>query len=198
MEGSKIQQYFWGLANHDVFLMQYCPTLYNKVAGIGVFFLFQIFIIFTTILTAYGVFVGLYPVVGWLIAGIATYSFYRWLKVVATIPFIAQCIINLAFALLLSLPYCLALFEQQVLFHLYMKAGYMNIGLPEQLWLKPYALYQSSLEENEGNIIIFASLAVFTLVLFIFIVPYLLLYQNRKSTYYLLKKNYEDNFKEKT
>ena len=37
---TKIQQKLWKLANYDSFLMEYCPVLHNKIAGIGIFFLF--------------------------------------------------------------------------------------------------------------------------------------------------------------
>jgi hypothetical protein len=199
---SKIQQKLWALANYDCFLMQYCPTLYNKVAGIGVFFLFQMLIVFCSVVTAYYVLFPTYLILGWLLAIIATYVFYKWFKFSNNVhhssvyirTLIMPFCINLALALLLSIPFYLSLFEHQILFQLYLKTEKINFGIIEQLWLKPYGLYESWFVDNEGNIILFICIAIFILIAFIFIAPHVLIYTNRKSPYHLIKQNYVQKF----
>lgn len=200
--GTKIQHKLWRLANYDSFIMQYCPTIYNKVAGIGLFFLFQMLVVFASVITAYKVFVTTYLIFGFLIATIATYAFYKWMKFLNEIHhnnpqtgiFAMQFFINLILAFLLSTPFYLLLFDHQILFQLYLKTGKMTLGSIEQLWLKPYGLYQSWFVENEGSIILFICIATLIMIVFIFITPYFLILKNKKSSYTLVKQNYEQNF----
>ena len=194
MKSSKIQQKLWALAHHDVFLMQYCPTLYNKIAGIGVFFLFQMLIVFGSVLATYNLSVDVFQIAAWPLAIGSTYLFYKSLKFIAHIPFLVQLVLNLIGAFLLCIPFCLLLFEQEILFLHYTETGTVGFGLVEQLWLKPYGLYKSFFIGKEGYLIAFASLAMFVLITFVFIIPHILIYQNRNSPYHLLKKNYDYNF----
>lgn len=199
---SKLQQKLWVLANYDYFFLKYCPALYNKIAGIGMYFIFQIIIVFFSILIAYSVFIPEYFFLGWLISILGTFIFYKWIKFFNNIyqnynnigVFILQTFFNLILALLLCIPFCLYLFEQQILFRLFQDTGKMNFEILEKLWMKPYTLYNTLFSENEGTIILLACLAVFILIAFVFIAPYLLIYNNRKSSYNLVKKNYEQNF----
>ncbi|MBS7122658.1 MAG: hypothetical protein KH117_16905 [Dysgonomonas sp.] len=200
--GTKIQYKLWKLANYDCFLMQYCPVIYNKVAGIGLFFLFQILVVFASVITAWKVFASSFLIFGFLIATIVTYIFYQWMKFLNEIHhsntpkgiFVVQFLINLLLALILSIPFCLLLFDHQILFQLYLKTGKMTLGNIEQLWLKPYGLYESWFAENDGNIILFICIANLIMIAFIFITPYLLILKNKKSVYTLVKQNYEQNF----
>lgn len=199
---TKIQQKLWKLANYDCFLMEYCPVLHNKIAGIGIFFLFQMLIVFASVLTSYKIFISSYLILGFLGATLATFIFYKWMKFLNeahhTNPkigiFVTQFFINLIFALILSIPFCLFLFEHQILFQLYLKTGKMSLGSIEQLWLKPYGLYETWLVGNEGNIILFICIATLLMIAFIFITPYFLILNNKKSSYTLVKQNYEQNF----
>lgn len=200
--GTKIQYKLWKLANYDSFIMQYCPALNNKVAGIGIFFLFQMLVVFASIITAYKVFVTTYLIFGFLIATMGTSLFYKWMKFLneahhnnlQTGTFAMQFFINLILAFLLSIPFCLLLFDHQILFQLYLKTGKMTLGSIEQLWLKPYGLYESWFVENEGSIILFICIATLILIGFIFITPYFLIIKIKKSSYTLVKESYEQNF----
>lgn len=199
---TKIQQKLWKLANYDCFLMEYCPVLHNKIAGIGVFFLFQMMIVFASVITSYKIFISNYLILGYLVATLATFIFYKWMKFLNEVHhtnpktgiFVRQFFINLVFALILAIPFCLFLFEHQILFQLYLKTGKMSLGSIEQLWLKPYGLYETWLVGNEGNIILFICIATLLMIAFIFITPYFLILNNKKSSYTLVKQNYEQNF----
>lgn len=199
---TKIQQKLWKLANYDSFLMEYCPVLHNKIAGIGIFFLFQMMIVFASVITSYIVFISSNLILGYLVATLSTFIFYKWMKFLNEVHhtnpkigiFVTQFFINLIFALILAIPFCLFLFEHQILFQLYLKTGKMSLGSIEQLWLKPYGLYETWLVGNEGNIILFICIATLLMIAFIFITPYFLIINNKKSSYTLVKQNYEQNF----
>jgi len=199
---TKIQQKLWKLANYDSFLMEYCPVLHNKIAGIGIFFLFQMMIVFASVITSYKVFISSNLILGYLVATLSTFIFYKWMKFLNEVHhtnpkigiFVTQFFINLIFALILAIPFCLFLFEHQILFQLYLKTGKMSLGSIEQLWLKPYGLYETWLVGNEGNIILFICIATLLMIAFIFITPYFLILNNKKSSYTLVKQNYEQNF----
>jgi hypothetical protein len=199
---TKIQQNLWNLANYDSFIMQYCPTIYNKVAGVGSFFLFQILIVFSSVYIAYNVFVSSLLIFGFLISLIATFIFYKWMKYMNDIhhkskkkvTFIIQFFINQILAFALSIPFCLSLFDHQILFQLYLKTGKMSLGSIEQFWLKPYGLYQSWLVGYEGTVILSICIAISIMVAIIFLTPYILILNNKKSSYPLIKKHYERNF----
>ncbi|MFV0155437.1 hypothetical protein OBJ99_10445 [Empedobacter falsenii] len=199
---TKIQQKLWKLANYDCFLMEYCPVLHNKIIGIGIFFLFQMLIVFASVLTSYKIFISNYLILGYLVATLATFIFYKWMKFLNEVHhtnpktgiFVTQFFINLIFALILAIPFCLFLFEHQILFQLYLKTGKMTLGNFEQLWLMPLGLYKSWFVENEGNVILFICIAIFIMIAFVFITPYFLIIKNRKSNYTLVKRNYEQNF----
>lgn len=199
---SKIQKYLWKLANYDSFIMEYCPAIHNKIAGIGTFFLFQMMIVFASVITSYIVFISSNLILGYLVATLSTFIFYKWMKFLNEVHhtnpkigiFVTQFFINLIFALILAIPFCLFLFEHQILFQLYLKTGKMSLGSIEQLWLKPYGLYETWLVGNEGNIILFICIATFLMIAFIFITPYFFILNNKKSSYTLVKQNYEQNF----
>lgn len=199
---TKIQQKLWKLANYDSFLMGYCPVLHNKIAGIGIFFFFQMMIVFTSVFTSCKVFISNYLILGYLLATLATFIFYKWMKFLNEVHhtnpktgiFVTQFFINLIFALILAIPFCLFLFEHQILFQLYLKTGKMTLGNFEQLWLMPLGLYKSWFVEAEGKIILFICIAILIMIAFVFITPYFLIFKNRKSNYTLVKRNYEQNF----
>lgn len=199
---TKIQQNLWKLANYDCFLMQYCPNLHNNTAGIGMFFLFQMLIFFVSFNTVYNVFISSYLTFGYLIAMFATYIFYKWMKFLNEIHhtnpktkiFVAQFFINLILAFVLAIPFCLSLFEHQIYFQLYLKTGKVTLGNLEQIWLLPFGLYKSWFVEKEGTLILFICLTILIMIAFVFITPYFLIFKNRKSSYTLVKQNYEQNF----
>ena len=199
---TKIQQKLWKLANYDCFLMEYCPVLHNKIAGIGIFFLFQMMIVFASVITSYKVFISSYLILGCLVATLATFIFYKWMKFLNEVHhtnqkigiFVTQFFINLIFALILAIPFCLFLFEHQILFQLFLKTGKMTLGNFEQLWLMPLGLYKSWYVEKEGKVVLFICIAILIMIAFVFITPYFLIFKNRKSNYTLVKQNYEQNF----
>lgn len=202
---TKIQHKLWKLANYDCFLMEYCPVLYNKIAGIGVFFLFQMMIVFASVITSYKVFISNYLILGYLVATLATFIFYKWMKFLNEVHhanpkkgiFVTHFFINLTLALILAFPFCLSLFEYQILFQLYLKTGKMTFGNYDQLWLMPLGLYKCWFVEAEGKVILFICLAIFILIAFVFITPYFLIFKYIKSNFTSIKRNYEQNFYKK-
>lgn len=199
---TRIQQKLWKLANYDCFLMEYCPVLHNKIAGIGIFFLFQVLIVFASVFTSYKIFISSYLILGYLVATLVTFIFYKWMKFLNEVYhanlkrgiFATQIFINLIFALILAIPFCIFLFEHQILFQLYLKTGKMTLGNIEQLWIIPWGLYKTWLVETEGKVILFICIAILIMIAFVFITPYFLIFKNRNSNYTLVKQNYEQNF----
>jgi hypothetical protein len=199
---TKIQQKLWKLANYDCFIMEYCPVLHNKIAGIGIFLLFQMLIVFASVITSYKIFISSYLILGYFVSTLATFIFYKWMKFLNEVHhtkptigiFVTQFFINLTFALILAIPFCLFLFEHQILFQLYLKSGKMTLGSFEQLRLMALGLYKSWFLETEGKVILFICLAISIMIAFVFITPYFLIFKNRKSNYTLVKQNYEQNF----
>jgi hypothetical protein len=199
---TKIQQKLWKLANYDCFLMEYCPVLHNKIAGIGIFFLFQMLIVFASVITSYKIIISSNLIFGYLVSTLTTFIFYKWMKFLNKVHhinpktgiFVTQLFINLIFALILAVPFCLFLFEHQILFQLYLKTGKMTIGSFEQLWLMPLGLYKSWFIETEGKVVLFTCVAISIMIAFVFITPYFLIFKNRKSNYTAVKQNYEQNF----
>jgi hypothetical protein len=199
---TKIQQKLWKLANYDCFLMEFCPVLHNKITGIGIFFLFQMLIVFASVITSYKIFISSYLILGYFVATLATFIFYKWMKFLNEVHhtnpkvgiFITQSCINILFALILTIPFCLFLFEHQILFQLYLKTGKMTLESFEQLWLMPLGLFKSWFVETEGKVVLFICIAILTMIAYVFITPYFLIFKNRNSNYTLVKQNYEQNF----
>jgi hypothetical protein len=182
--------------------MDYCPVLHNKIAGIGIFFLFQMLIVFASVITSYKIIISSNLIFGYLVSTLTTFIFYKWMKFLNKVHhinpktgiFVTQLFINLIFALILAVPFCLFLFEHQILFQLYLKTGKMTIGSFEQLWLMPLGLYKSWFIETEGKVVLFTCVAISIMIAFVFITPYFLIFKNRKSNYTAVKQNYEQNF----
>jgi hypothetical protein len=182
--------------------MQFCPTLYNRIAGTGVYFLLQLIIVFVSINIAYLNFFASYSVIGWIIAGCITFVFYKWIKLSTKIHhkmqnivlLVVQFIISLVFALFLSIPICISLFESEITFQLFSYTGKLSYGLLEQLELQPYGLYLICNNEN-GRIVISFCAAIFLFLLFILFIPYLFILLSRKSLYNNIFKIYEQKFR---
>lgn len=202
---SNIQKYFWSIANYDSFLLQFCPTFFNSAAGIGVYFLLQLVIVFITIFITYQNLFSSYLFIGILLATIVTFGYYKWVKFSTKkhhqypkieILFI-QSFISLLTAFVLTVPICVSLFKSEVSFQLLLETGKQEFLLLENIWVQPYGLYLSCCAENSGIVIISFCVAILLFLFFILFIPYLLILQNRKSIYNTIKTSYEQNFHNK-
>jgi hypothetical protein len=193
----------WRLAGYDPFLMDYCPTLYNKAAGIGTFFAFQLLIVFLSVITSFTVYFPNYLALGLPIGMLASFISYKWIDLLNRIHhkshklgiLVAQLFFNSIFSLILSVPFCLFLFEHQILYKLYLKTGKFSFGQTEQLWLLPKGLYESWFLEREGILILAICIALFMFITFVYMAPYFLIFKDKKSNYTSVKLNYERHFK---
>jgi hypothetical protein len=70
----------------------------------------------------------------------------------------------------------------------------MTLESFEQLWLMPLGLFKSWFVETEGKVVLFICIAILTMIAYVFITPYFLIFKNRNSNYTLVKQNYEQNF----
>lgn len=197
-----IHSKLWKLAGYNPFLMDYCPTLYNKVSGIGTFFVFQLLIVFFSVITSFNVYFPNYFVLGLIVGLIATFIFYKWIHLLNGIHhksqklgiLLVQLFFNSIFSLTLSLPFWIYLFEHHILYKLYLNTGKMFFGKTEQLWLMPKGLYESWFLEKEGIIILSICIAIYMVIAFIYMTPYFFIFKSKNSTYKFVKRNYEQNF----
>lgn len=188
---SNIQKYFWSLANYDCFLIKFCPTEFNRVAGIGVYFLLQLIIVFFSTVICYNNWIHSFPFIDLIFGGIITWIFFKWIKFSTRLQHEYQkptllfglFILHFISGIILTLPICISLFESEIAFQLFLKMGKLEYGFLKQIWLQPYGLFISCQNVNEGLVIIFFCIAIFLFILFLFFVPYLLIYQSRKSIY---------------
>ncbi|MCB0537736.1 MAG: hypothetical protein KDE33_09425 [Bacteroidetes bacterium] len=192
----------WKLAGYNPFLMDYCPTLYNKAVGIGIFFVFQLLIVFVSVITSFNVYFPNYLTLGLFIGLLAIFIFYKWIELLNRIHhksdkigiLVAQLFFNSIFSLIISVPFWLYLFEHQILYKLYLNTGKMSIGKNEQVWLMPKGLYESWFLGREGIIIFSICIALFLVIAFIYTIPYFFIFSSKNSIYKLVKRNYEQNF----
>lgn len=192
----------WKLAGYNPFLMDYCPTLYNKAAGLGIFFVFQLLIVFISVTTSFKIYFPNYLVLGLIIGLIAIFIFYKWIELLNGIHhksqklgiLFLQLFFNSIFSLILSLPFWIYLFEHQILYKLYLKTGKMSFGKTEQLWLMPKGLYESWFLKKEGIIILSICIALYMVIAFVYMIPYFLIFKDKKSNYTSVKLTYEQNF----
>jgi hypothetical protein len=204
MIGTNFRKYFWALGNYDFFFQDYCREIHSSIFSIGVFFLFQLLIVFNSVLTACVVFFPNGIVVDFLLAVVLAFLFYKWLEFVNKIQhnhpgidvLIVQYFINFVCSVILSVPFGIALFEKQILLKVYLESGKSSIGKFEQLWILPLNLFESCVSDNNGGVILFICTAILAMTTFVFVIPYSMIYQNRNSNYSLVKKRYEQNFNE--
>lgn len=195
----------WKLAGYNPFLMDYCTTLYNKAAGIGTFFVFQLLIVFVSVITSFNFYFPNYLVLGLIVGLIAIFIFYKWIELLNGIHhkspklgiLLVQLFFNSIFSLILSLPFWLNLFEQQILYKLYLKTGKLSYEKIDQLWLVPIGLYESWFLEGEGIVIFSICIALFMVIAYVFTIPYFLIFKGKTSIYVAVKLSYERHFKYK-
>lgn len=199
---STLQKYLWQLAGYDSFNMSYCSPLYNRIAGVGIYYLLQMMVVFaSTVLLYYNLFPSYYWI-GWLLACVVAFGFSKYTKLTNRVHhhyqsgkiMVNQFIISALIAFIIAIPFCVTLFQTEIIYHIYQKTGKLNIGIIEQAWLKPYGLYLSWLNDDAASVVIAFCSAVWIMLFFLFFMPYLLIFQTRKSLYYIIKKNYEQNF----
>jgi len=199
---TRLQERLWKIANFDTFLMKFCPTLFNKIASVGLLYVFQLILILLTLFATSYAFFEQFWFIGGLLSPIITYQSYK-LIIKSNRKFqgnptieglIFRILILLFVAFISTLPICLLLFEQQIIYQLYLDFGGLEFSLWEIFWYKSEALYNFILTNSEGSIVLYFGLSVFILQFFIFIAPYILIFYFRNTLYYTIKRHYEHNF----
>ena len=204
MIGRNFRKYMWDLGNYDYFFQDYCREIHSSIFSIGVFFLFQLFLVFISVFTACAVFFPNVIIIGYVLAVVLTFLFYKWLKFLNKIHhnypgidvLLVQYFINFGCSVMLSVPFGIALFEKHLLLQVFLESGKSNFGKYEKFWILPRALFESCVADNNGGVILFICTAILAMTTFVFVIPYSLIYQNRNSNYSLVKKKYEQNFNE--
>ncbi len=197
-----IQAFFWELANYDVFMMQFCTNQFNNIAIIGVYFLLQLIVFFISVFIASSTILQTTLIGSLLISSFLTFGFHKWIKVTTTVHhqytqrsvLFIQLFLNLIISMLMTVPLCLALFESEIYYQLFLKNGKLDYSIFEQIWLQPYGLYLTCFSENVGTITFVFCTTIFLLLSFLLFFPYLLILQNRESFYHSVKIIYERNF----
>lgn len=196
---SSTQKKLWELSNYKHFLLKHCPTLFNEVAGIGVLFLFQIIVLFFTVLSFFTVFLPDWKYLGFGITLFLGFGYYKWIKLSTSFfhkylkwaTFILISFVQALFSLFLSIPLFFYLFDNQISYQLLLMKGKLEFGFWDKIRLEPLGLYLSWFYESEGNIILTFCIAIFIMILFIFTAPYFLIFNNRKSLYHIFLNTYE-------
>ena len=199
---SFLQKVFWQLAQFNVFIVSFCPTVYNRFAAIGFHLFVQLLLAFVAgfIIGDIWPFIGIFS--GPFAAAVLLWCMWHWVRGAAGLlqrrnsinVLILIFIANLIAAGLLTLPFCLVLFRNQSAL-----AIAFNPGLGGRWWLgaliKPImGLLFAGQYTGES---VFIKACCGCLFLFIFLVtylPYLLIHIALKSIHNIVIKTYEKHF----
>lgn len=198
---SKIQIFFWKIANYKPFFMKFCDTSYNNAAGIGLIFFMQLSIVFFSgycsallydLNCFFSLIVGLiFLYISFLYIKFSTFFLKEdFNKNRLLILFLSSTLISL----LLCLPFLTAIFETQIEYVFYQNGYKLNRTYSDKIWELPYGLYKVWLNPDNGIIVFIISSCLYLLLLFIFYYPYLLIFQNKNTLYHKIIKLYEERF----
>ena len=198
---SKTQTLFWKIANYNTFIMKFCDTSFNNVAGIGLIFFMQLIIVFFS-----GYSLAILFNINWylsiIIGSIFLIFFFFYIKF-STLFFkedlnknrlliLFLCSIIISF--LICVPFLIKIFQAQIEYVFYLNDGKLNLTYSNKIWKLPYGLYKVWLSPNSGMVVFILSSCLYLLLLFIFFYPYILIFQNKNTPYHKILKLYEERF----
>lgn len=198
---TKIQSYFWEIANYNSYYMKFCNTSFNCVSGIGLIFFMQMTIAFFSGYLASTIFI-LNWVISFIIGLLFAFFLFFYIKYSTFFlsnTFSRNTLLILFFcsvltAVLLTLPFLLKIFQSQIEYVFLINHGAINLTNTNKIWKLPYGLYELWFNQENELIVFFVSSTLFILMLFIFFYLYSLMYKNKKSLYYKIIKLYEERF----
>lgn len=187
------------LAGFDNFIVKHCPTQYNFLSSIGIFFIFQYIVIFISSFVFFYDFVYSKVFTSILVSIVILFIFIKIVrffnkhlhnhfnvKVLYNI-FILYILILIMITTILNLK----IFEAEIFYDLIIKGDdYGKYKIIKHL----FSLYYQVKTSENALVIILFWMAKFLLLQFIFIKPYFQIYSTRKTIYYTIRKNYEQNF----
>lgn len=198
---TKIQSYFWEIANYNSFYMKFCKTSFNNVSGIGLIFFIQMSIVFFS-----GYLTSTIFILNWLISSIigllfvlVLFFYIKYSTLFLSNSFSRNRLLILFFcsiitAALIILPFLLKIFQSQIEYVFLITHGAIDITNTNKIWKLPYGLYELWFNQENDLIVFFVSSTLFILMIFIFFYPYSLMYNNKTSQYYKIIKLYEERF----
>jgi hypothetical protein len=198
-----IQLRLWKLAHFDSFFVGFCPTMYNTIAGIGLYFVLQLVIVFISAFTICSLWIASAPYIAIPFAGILSWLFFKWIKVNAglqheyndTAMLFAVFVINFIIALIITLPLCISLFKGQIDFQIYLDYEQFERNFFGQVQQQANGLFQICRdEERGGDMISFFCISSFLIVLFMLFTPYVLIWKTLKSIHNIVLGTYEQKF----
>ena len=198
---TQIQSLLWKLANYNSFYMKFCNTLFNNVSGIGGIFFMQICISFisgyliSTIITSV---LPLSLIIG-VMSSLLLFFYVKFSTLFLSITFssirlLILLLLSILITILITFPFLLKIFHSQIEYVFLLNEGVLSITGNNKIWNLLYGLYRLWCYEENGLIVFFVSISLFSLLLFIFFYPYILIYQNKTSLYYKILRLYEERF----
>lgn len=198
---SKTQTFFWKIANYNTFIMKFCDTSFNNVAGIGLIFFMQLIIVFFS-----GYSSALLFNINWFLSitiGLIFLIFSFFYIKFSTLFFkedlnknrlliLFLCSIIISF--LICIPLLITIFQTQIEYVFYLNDSKLNLTYSNKIWKLPYGLYKVWVNTDTGIVVFIINLCLYMLLLFIFFYPYLLIFQNKNTLYCKILKIYEERF----
>jgi hypothetical protein len=184
--------YKW--AGYDSLLVSYCPIHKQYYMSVGVFFIFQTFLLFIAYfllfrVSSYNLFICLFFSV------IIGYQYSRF--IISTNIFINK---ETKYILIISIlmtifNIALCFFINYILAFYYLREEIIDILLPKTENYSENVYYLSKglfflLTHTEQHIPKVIFCIVYVLIFFIFITPYILIYNNRNAYYHHIKEKY--------
>lgn len=198
---SKIQVFFWQIAQYDPFFMKFCDTSFNNAAGIGLIFFMQLSIVFFSGFSSALLFNinGILSVVIGVMFLFASLSYIKFSTLFLKEGFnknrlLILFLCSLVLSFLICIPFLITIFQAQIEYNFYLNKNKLGLTFSDEIWKLPFGLYKVYLNPDSGIVVLSLSLCLYLLLLFVFFYPYLLLFQNKNTLYYKIRKLYEQRF----
>lgn len=195
----KLQEYMFKIAGFDGFIAKFCTTQHNTISSIGIFFIFQYLAVFESVYFLFFDFVYSNIYISIFVSFFISFLFAKMIKYLLSdfhskfkISSLFFCLfVNILILLVITSLFVLKIFEMEVLYDLILKGDYYgNNKFTKHI----FSLFHQIAVSEHGLIIILFWVAIFLLLQFIFINPYVQIYSIRKTLYNTIKKSYEQSF----
>lgn len=194
-----IQKKLLSIAGFDVSIVRYCGTQLNTSLSIGVFFIFQYIAIFISFYILFYDFIISNALASILFSLTISFLFRKMIRYFlvhfhqkfSTYLLVVILLINILILSIVASIFSLKIFESEIFYDLLLKGDYYG---KYKITKHLYSLLYQIRETETGFVIILFWVAIFLLLQFIFTKPYFDIYSTRRTIYYTIRKNYEQNF----
>ncbi|RFZ90008.1 hypothetical protein D0C36_23560 [Mucilaginibacter conchicola] len=199
-----LRQSLWRLAGFDPFLIEFCPTLQNRIASIGFHYLLQMVLLFAAswiVLLRY-INLPFRVICSLTLALLFTFLYYgllrrltRWQQLYngwQILTFIS--IVNCLLAFLMTIGFSLAIFQQVISFDYQLYAIENNLMVTNGIISDFRGLWYAVSKAEEQGIVVWGLISTLVLLTFCYILPYLLTFQVIKSYHITVQSLYEQKF----